>query len=231
MPPLKNATATGNGASSRAGSKVLNPAAANGRKRQKRGIARATQILEEAQQMFCDSGYNGTSMDDIAEAVGILKGSLYYYVDSKEDLLFQIVLNVHGDMRQIFEDAVARTDLTALERIVQYVRGQLLRNTENITALTVYHNDWLRLEGERLDQIKAERREHVSLMLGLLGEAQDAGEVPAEMDLQFALRHMFAVTIWPYTWYRSGGAAQPADLAETGAAFVRAGLSTPVRPS
>lgn len=226
MSPLDGETSPVDTGATRTASKMLNPVSPDSRKRQKRGMARATQILGSAQQMFCDRGYNGTSMDDIAEAVGILKGSLYYYVDSKEDLLFRIVLGVHAEMQKIFDDAEARTDLTPLERIVRYVRGQLLRNTEDITALTVYHNDWLRLEGNRLEQIKAERREHVARVHALLQEARAAGEVPEATDPQLALRHMFAVTIWPYTWYKVGGSVSPAALAESGAVFVRAGLAS-----
>jgi AcrR family transcriptional regulator len=226
MPTTNNVTSPGEAGAAPTASKMLNPAAPDSRKRQKRGIERATQILGIAQQMFCDRGYNGTSMDEIAEAVGILKGSLYYYVDSKEDLLFRIVLGVHAEMRKIADDAEARTDLTPLDRVVHYVRGQLLRNAEDITALTVYHNDWLRLEGERLDQIRTERRAHVAQILGLLEAARDAGEVPETTDLQLAQRHMFAVTIWPYTWYKVGGPVSPAALAESGAAFVRAGLAS-----
>jgi len=205
--------------------KMLNTTKPPTRKKQSRGAERANQIMQTAESMFCEYGYSGTSMDDIAAAVGILKGSLYYYVDSKEDLLFRIVQRVHVAVSEIYEEAEARTDLPALERVVHYVRAQLHHNTEDLTALTVYHHDWQRLEGERLEQIKAERREHHARMRALLEEARAAGDIPETANLDLVLNHVFAVTVWPYTWYRPGGPFTPTELAETGAAFVRAGLS------
>lgn len=196
------------------------------RKARRRGAERATQILQIAERMFCDRGYSATSMDDIAEAVGILKGSLYYYVNSKEDLLFRIVEGVHTSVTEIFEAAAAREDLTALERVVLYVRTQLLHNAAHVTELTVYHRDWLRLDGDRLEEIKKRRRAHEARLRALLEEARTAGEIPGSTDLRLAMRHTFAVTIWPYTWYHPSESITPADLADSAAAYVRAGLSS-----
>ena len=56
---------------------------------------RRQEILEAAAGVFHEKGYKATSIQDIADAVGILKGSLYYYIRSKEDLLNEILQDVH----------------------------------------------------------------------------------------------------------------------------------------
>ena len=56
---------------------------------------RHLEVLEAAARVFHEKGYESTSIQDIADAVGILKGSLYYYITSKEDLLFEILQDVH----------------------------------------------------------------------------------------------------------------------------------------
>ena len=56
---------------------------------------REQQILDAAAVVFYEKGYAAASIQDVADAVGILKGSLYYYIDSKEDLLFEILRDAH----------------------------------------------------------------------------------------------------------------------------------------
>src|SRR4051812_48849038 len=77
----------------------------------KNGGGREQEILDAAVDIFHANGYSATSVDDVAAAVGILKGSLYYYMDSKEDLLRRIVEEVHEDVEEIMTEALARTEL------------------------------------------------------------------------------------------------------------------------
>ena len=59
-------------------------------------------IIEAAARMFDAKGYSATSTQDIANEVGLLKGSIYYYINSKEDLLFRIIEESHeGALRAI----------------------------------------------------------------------------------------------------------------------------------
>jgi AcrR family transcriptional regulator len=190
-----------------------------------RGANRASQIIAIAQEMFYERGYSDTSMDDIAHAVGILKGSLYYYVNSKEDLLFHIVENVHAAVTEHLEAARAMTEVSAVERIVHYVRNQLIYNANNVAELAVYHHDWRRLDGERLKNIEDRRHEHETFIRKMIEEGREAGDIPADVDARLALAHTFAVTIWPYTWYRKTSSFPPEVLAESAARFVEKGLS------
>jgi AcrR family transcriptional regulator len=53
--------------------------------------SRWTQIVDVAAELFREKGFVATSLEDIAREVGMYKGSLYHYIDSKEDLLFAVV--------------------------------------------------------------------------------------------------------------------------------------------
>lgn len=198
-------------------------AGANGRR--SRGAHRAQQIVEAAQRLFHEQGYAATSMEDIANAVGILKGSLYYYVDSKEDLLFRIVAHVHDIVTNLLDQAIQRDDLTPLGRIVEFVRLQLRYNASNVTELAVYHHDWARLEGARYDEIKRRRLANEAAMLELIDQAKQLGEIPKSIDSRLALAHTMAVMVWPYTWYNPRSRTSPDQLADSGAEFVRRALA------
>ncbi len=55
------------------------------------------ELLEVATDVFSEKGCEAASLQDIAERLGMLKGSLYYYINSKEDLLYHVINDVHQE--------------------------------------------------------------------------------------------------------------------------------------
>jgi AcrR family transcriptional regulator len=53
------------------------------------------ELIQVATQVFCEKGYDAASLQDIADRLGLLKGSLYYYIKSKYDLLYTVISEVH----------------------------------------------------------------------------------------------------------------------------------------
>ena len=121
---------------------------------------RAEEVLACAVEIFNERGYAATSVGDIADALGILKGSLYYYIESKEDLLFNIVGEVHEASREIVEDALAREDLHARDRLALYVRNQTRYNALNVARVAVYYSDINQLSEPRLKDIRSRQQAH-----------------------------------------------------------------------
>src|SRR5205085_11393735 len=81
---------------------------------------RQKQIVDAAAEIFCRQGYEQTSTQEIAEAVGMLKGSLYHYIASKEDILYAIVSDVHRGT-ELSIDRVRSLEGTPLMRIRAFV--------------------------------------------------------------------------------------------------------------
>jgi AcrR family transcriptional regulator len=182
------------------------------------------QVLEAAVDMFHERGYASTSIEDVAKAVGLLKGSLYYYIQSKEDLLFRIVDDVHTDVQATMDEAFADTTVPPLERLVRFARKQVEYNARNVDRIAVYHHEWQRLQGDRLAEVRKRRRTQEQAVVAVLEEARSRGDVPDDLDAQLAARCAFATIIWPYTWYRPGSVS-PERLASFCAEFVLHGLS------
>jgi hypothetical protein len=111
---------------------------------------REREILDAAIELFHARGYAQTSIEDVAGAVGILKGSLYYYIDSKEDLLLRILEDVHEGVEAIIESVAARSDLPPLGRLELYLREQVAFNARRINEIAVYHHEFSRLTGAHL---------------------------------------------------------------------------------
>lgn len=191
--------------------------------RTRRGTERAKQILSVAETLFHKQGYAQTSMDDIARSTGLLKGSLYYYVDTKEDLLYHIVQDVHDVSHSQLESTRSREDLSALERLLHFVEAQVLYNARNVTRVAVYHHEWHRLDGDRLKSVRSRRHEYDANLMALIDEAKLAGQIPSDVDTALSANTILAVICWPYTWYRPA-ALPPQQLANFCTEFVRAGL-------
>jgi AcrR family transcriptional regulator len=109
---------------------------------------REREILDAAAEIFHRQGYADTSVQDVADAVGILKGSLYYYIDSKEDLLFRVLVEVHEDSRGIVEE-VGAMDAPPLERLYAYIRRHIEYNTRHLSKIAVYYHDFGLLSEDR----------------------------------------------------------------------------------
>src|SRR5262249_58742686 len=103
-----------------------------------------------------EKGYHGTSIGDLAEAMGVQKGSLYAHIDSKADLLWEVA----RDGAAAFHAALDAIDDTAppTERIRLALRAHLRVVAEQLDVATVFIREWRYLEGERREEFVAERR-------------------------------------------------------------------------
>ena len=187
---------------------------------------REQEIIDAAADIFHRQGYSDTSVQNVADAVGILKGSLYYYIDSKDDLLYRVLLEVHDAAHTILEEVAAMDELSPLEKLDAYVRRHVEYNTRNLTKIAVYYHDYKLLAPERRAEIRRQRKLYEDFVLGLITEAQRQGDVAADLDPAVLSYCLFGALNSVYTWYRPGGKVPAAQLADTLARFVLAGVRT-----
>jgi len=187
---------------------------------------REQEIIDAAADIFHRQGYSDTSVQNVADAVGILKGSLYYYIDSKDDLLYRVLLEVHDAAHTILEEVAAMDELSPLEKLDAYVRRHVEYNTRNLTKIAVYYHDYKLLAPERRAEIRRQRKLYEDFVLGLVIEAQRQGDVAADLDPAVLSYCLFGALNSVYTWYRPGGKVSADQLADTLARFVLAGVRT-----
>ena len=141
---------------------------------------RRTELAREAARLFAEKGYHGTSVGDIAAAMGVQKGSLYAHMDSKQDLLYEAMREgaeaFHAALDEVPED------LPAPERIRLALRGHLRVVAEQLDVATVFVREWRYLEGERRDAILAERRRYEERFRSLFRDGREHGELRADLD-------------------------------------------------
>ena len=184
---------------------------------------RQREIIDAAAEIFYRKGYSETSVQDVADAVGILKGSLYYYIDSKEDLLFQMLLEVHEDAKSIVTETAA-LEIPPLDRLRVYIQRHVEYNASNLAKIAVYYHDFGLLTPDRRKAIVGQRNFYEEFVQGLIKEAQQSGDVDPSVDPRLISNAIFGIANWLYTWYRPGGKVSPTQLADTLARFVIAGI-------
>src|SRR3954463_4495580 len=112
---------------------------------------REQEVLDAAARVFHERGYTDATVQHVADELGILKGSLYYYIETKEDLLFRLLEQVHDEVDELLAHVAAESEgQPPLARLEQYVRVQVQHSVRHLARLSVYYHDVDQLGPERL---------------------------------------------------------------------------------
>jgi AcrR family transcriptional regulator len=163
---------------------------------------RRSELTREAAKLFAQKGYHGTSIGDIADALGVQKGSLYSHIASKEDLLYETMREGAAAFHAAL-DAIP-DDLPATEKIRLALRGHLRVVAEQLDVATVFVQEWRYLHGARRDEIVAERRRYEERIRDLFREGRELSELRADLDESVAALLLLSAANWAYTWLQSG---------------------------
>jgi len=185
---------------------------------------REAEVLEAAATIFYERGYASATVQDVADAMGILKGSLYYYIDSKEDLLYRLMTEIHDGVDEALAATLAAEGLSAAERLELYVRTEVEYNARNLTKVSVYFHEMDQLSPTRHKEIVGRRRVHEDQVTALIQQAQADGDADPDIDARLLSNCLFATVIWMYRWYRPGRQISVKSVADVCAHFVRYGV-------
>jgi AcrR family transcriptional regulator len=185
---------------------------------------REGELIDAAVKVFYEKGYAGAAIQEIADVLGVLKGSLYYYIDTKEDLLFRICESVDRESREIL-DEVQRMEVRALERIRIYIERHVRWYLENTEVVGVFFRDWRYLTGPRLAKVAEHRRGYDRTIRAMIGDAQASGEIDASVDTKYASFYILAAVNSVPVWYRPNGRDSAQAISETYAGLTVATLT------
>ncbi len=177
-----------------------------------RAAEREKAIRVAALRIFREKGYHAASMQDIADAVGLHKGSLYYYISSKEELLVRLFEGQAGQVLHELE-AVASGAGTATERLREMARAYVLGVLRHLDSVRVFLREEHVLPPSALRQVRAERRTMRESFERVIAEGMRRGEL-AGGDAKLAALAILGMCTWIHRWYRPGGRLAEAAIAE-----------------
>jgi TetR/AcrR family transcriptional regulator, cholesterol catabolism regulator len=182
-----------------------------GGNRQRRN--RRQDVLEAAVRVFHKKGYASASIQDVAEEVGVLKGSLYHYIDSKEDLLARIFEDSAGHFTEMLDEA-GGLDERPVERLRSFGRSCSFWYLKNIERVGIYTTEWKHLTGTRRKGVMKIRETYELRLAGLIGEVKEAGEAAPDLDVNFATYFIFGALNGLPDWYRRRGPDSAEKIAD-----------------
>ncbi len=183
-------------------------------------LARA---LDAAVGLFSRKGYTATSTREVAALLGIQKASLYYHIDSKEDLLYLICRSSLEQIRRDVESAIQQVEdpLERLRTLISSHIESLLRDAERHSAtFTEMHA----LSPDRLSQVLALRDQHENLVRSVLQEAQSAGVLRDNVDAKHLCLALLGMMNRVTVWYRRRGPLSPNQVGQLFAVIFLSGV-------
>jgi AcrR family transcriptional regulator len=180
-----------------------------------KGARRREAIYAAATRLFAERGYAQTSIQDIARDAGVLKGSLYYYVSSKEDLLYQLLVRNHESLYAHVVGQAPQEHSTALEAVHSFVRRHVdyVLAHADLSALYAQESAALQADERWVGDLHRLRRRHEDALCALLAAAVEAGEA-VDDDVVMTTRAILSMANATHRWHRSSPRRPAAEIAE-----------------
>jgi len=166
---------------------------------------RRTQMVGLAGDLFAEKGFRATTVREIADAAGILSGSLYHHFDSKESIADEILSSFLNEVLTDYRAAAASagSPRAVLEQIVRSTSYTLSRHR---AALAMLQNDWTYFAGQpRFGYLRTAVREIERTWITQLDRGKESGDFRADLDVRLTYRLLRDVLWIPSQWRQASG--------------------------
>ena len=180
-------------------------------------------ILNASVRLFGRQGYTGTSMRDIAKEVGVLPGSLYAHIDSKETLLLEIVDAGINEFLAAVEPIVD-LPIPADERLRRAIRAHVEVVSGNPERSLVVFHQWRFLSGANLAAAIEQRRRYERAFVGIFESGVAEGVFEAGLNKRIAVLTILGALNWTPEWFSPDGPATATELGDMMADSLLRGL-------
>jgi AcrR family transcriptional regulator len=171
-----------------------------------------SEILAVAAALFRRKGYSQSTTREIATLLGLKKASLYHYVESKEDLLYDICIH---SIRNIIGEVTAAVDAAPpalrLERAISAHIESALRDSDMHVVMLM---EMRALSPAKLATVIAHRDDYESRIRALIAEDQQRGKVRPDIPTKYLTLSLLSMLNWVGLWYQPTGPLKPAELGE-----------------
>jgi AcrR family transcriptional regulator len=185
-------------------------------------------ILRHAAGVFSEKGYAGASIRDISRVSGVSLSGLYYYFESKQELLYLIQLYTFSEIVRRLEERLTGA-AAPVDRVRILVRNHLDYFLQHPVQMKVLSHEAGELEGRYGREIAEIKKRYYSLALGIFENLRRNGAA-RRMNPRVAVLSLFGMMNWIYTWYNPKVDPSPDSIAATMAEIFLDGVSNGHRP-
>jgi AcrR family transcriptional regulator len=193
--------------------------------RMKKSLDPKERLMETAIDLFASKGFSGTSIRDIANAMGVSISNIYHYFGNKEGLWVAILRYSVEELPSALREVCA-LDIDPLERFRLLLKTHLAFSETHRRESKIFFidEDMLSEEGNRIN--RALQSEIMDIYLTQLGELRERGLIRTP-HIKIAAFNIFGVLNWVLRWYRPGGKMGSEAVYEEVIDFIMHGLTSP----
>jgi AcrR family transcriptional regulator len=178
-------------------------------------------VLQVAVELFAARGYHATGVAEIGQAAGLQRGSLYYHIGSKEDLLL-VVLCRHVEDSLEAEERILASDRDPASKLRELLRHHVRIATERSAEASIYMRDAGALSGARARELQTLRERVERVWAEIIREGEAAGIFrPSDPVI---VNGLLGFANFVFIWYRPGGRLSPDEIADQYADVLLKGL-------
>ena len=187
--------------------------------------ARRRELLDTAAEVFAAQGYNATTVRKIADAAGMLAGSLYYHFDSKESMIDEILSTFLTELWEGY-DTVLAAGLGPRETIEALVTESFREIDRHRAAVAIYQKESRHLAAQpRFQYLVDSQQKFEQAWLGTLERGVADRTFRADLDIRLTYRFV-RDTVWvAASWYRPDGQHSPDEIARQYLSMVLDGIA------
>ncbi|HIW92596.1 MAG TPA: TetR/AcrR family transcriptional regulator [Candidatus Corynebacterium avicola] len=180
--------------------------------------------LEAATSLFARQGYEGTSLQQVADTIGVTKGALYHYFPSKEELLYEIY---GGVLRRQIENLTrfAESEAPISDRLRAAARDVISSTFDNLEGMTIFFRSLHQLSDDRQKAVRQERRRYHEVFRGMIEEGQRTGTFRDDVPAEIAADAFFGSVHHLPTWYQPQGRHSADEITDAFAELLLRSLS------
>ena len=183
---------------------------------------REAELHAAATRLFRQRGFHATSMQDLGEALGMNRGSLYHYISAKDELLWAILTRALDLLEERVLPILA-TDAPPVERLTDAIREHLRVAADHADELSLIQIEWRALDHERQAEMIRRRDAYEARWRATL-EAGIADGSLRSFDVRLAGIGILSACNWFTQWYRPGGGSSVDEIADAFAELFLGGL-------
>src|SRR6478609_7789077 len=186
---------------------------------------RRDELLEIAAALFAEKGFKNTTVRDIADAAGILSGSLYHHFDSKESMVDEILQTFQTELFAAYDEVIA-SDADARTKIERAVRLSFEAIDRHRHEVAIFQNEADFLGSfERFGYLAERNAQSREVWMTLLKEGVKTGALRTDLNIELTYRFI-RDTVWvAVRWYRPGGELSHTEVADQYLTILLDGIS------
>jgi AcrR family transcriptional regulator len=172
-------------------------------------------IVEQSIQLFQSKGFSETSIQDIVDALGVTKGTFYYYFDSKEQLLMDIHSKYIDELLMKQQEIMADPNKNCKTKLFENMELLIKQIKTHGHQARVFFREMRNLNEDNLTVIKKKREEFRLNLQKIIESGMESGEFRKDLRADMVTFGILGMCNWSYNWFNPNGPVSDHELTET----------------